>query len=252
MFPNYQTRVTLIAAHFIEPMFDWALAPADLASNDDRRKKYVGWLGEDINAELPSDMTADEIKLMCQKAFRDLRLSQDKRFWPENKRVVDAFRGVLSLRPKPKAKTAIEGPGGISERLRAWIDEQDTDALILNANHYRRRYESTVGTKVDQLIAQVIENEIARRKEQAQKPVEDETLSETIDRYRRNNQHRNFADMSDAELLERWHRYQAFKLEDQKRTKVSGRFVDTVSLQATLSVDIKREIDRRGLSVRAA
>ncbi len=161
-------------------------------------------LAQDANSELPADMTAEEIKLACQKAFKDLRRSMKRRFWPENSMVIQAMADAVANR-SPRATLVIDNQVAV-QGLALWIAQQELPALISNANHYRRAHERKPDNAAFRIVAEMLENEIAKRREKLLAEdfdAETATVSAIVDRWRVLNQHRSYGDMTDAELLER-------------------------------------------------
>ncbi len=204
MYPNYEARLEIINTTLIAPLLSWCVPPSDLIDDEPKQRMFMSLLAQDANSELPADMTADEIKLACQKAFKDLRRSMKRRFWPENSMVIQAMADAVVNR-SPRATLVIDNQVAV-QGLALWIAQQELPALISNANHYRRAHERKPDNAAFRIVAEMLENEIAKRREKLLAEdfdAETATVSAIVDRWRVLNQHRSYGDMTDAELLER-------------------------------------------------
>lgn len=140
---NYDTRIA-IAREWVGTLITRYERPAHLAH--DKARLELSDMAEDLNAIIPSKLTAEEYRTILEKAARTIRSKNRTRSWPTIALVCQAIRENLPT-PAP-ANQASAAPKSLDR----------TRSMVINAGRIKRREpvgEAWItGTDADKLIAQ--------------------------------------------------------------------------------------------------
>jgi hypothetical protein len=140
---NYDTRIA-IAREWVGTLITRYERPAHLAH--DKARLELSDMAEDLNAIIPSKLTAEEYRTILEKAARTIRSKNRTRSWPTIALVCQAIRENLPT-PAP-ANQASAAPKSLDR----------TRSMVINAGRIKRREPVgecwITGTDADKLIAQ--------------------------------------------------------------------------------------------------
>lgn len=140
---NYDTRIA-IAREWVGNLVTRYERPNHLAH--DKARLELSDMAEDLNAIIPSKLTAEEYRTILEKAARTIRSKNRTRSWPTIALVCQAIRENL---PTP-------APGDQASAAPKSLDR--TRSMVINAGRIKRREpvgESWItGSDADKLIAQ--------------------------------------------------------------------------------------------------
>jgi hypothetical protein len=140
---NYDTRIA-IAREWVGTLITRYERPAHLAH--DKARLELSDMAEDLNAIIPSKLTAEEYRTILEKAARTIRSKNRTRSWPTIALVCQAIRENLPT-PAP-ANQASAAPKSLDR----------TRSMVINAGRIKRREPVgecwITGNDADKLIAQ--------------------------------------------------------------------------------------------------
>jgi hypothetical protein len=121
---NYDTRIA-IAREWVGTLITRYERPAHLAH--DKARLELSDMAEDLNAIIPSKLTAEEYRTILEKAARTIRSKNRTRSWPTIALVCQAIRENLPT-PAP-ANQASAAPKSLDR----------TRSMVINAGRIKRR-----------------------------------------------------------------------------------------------------------------
>lgn len=127
---------------------------------------------------MPKVINPEELGIYLTKAKRAMLSEHTSNQWPKAPQVAAFLREAFVSFGSSKSEQGPLNEGAIRQRIADWQEHYSKNFdpkpaaellrrdLVSNANHYRRRAESKIGTDTDRRMAEIFEDEITKRRNQ--------------------------------------------------------------------------------------